>query len=310
MAYFRCSTGGASGSGIPLVVTCSSAFAGLTITCSDGTTTLTDTCPSTSPYEITFNLPNTGEWTVSGTISGVTYSDSIIISDAELEFQTEIDIAVDFYSAANDTVSYTGLDNQTHTITTDASGHASATITIIGSGSTITFTSSVAKDPSNLSNDYSKAITLTRNTTEVYLMPDGTVYYWFGYDNGEFQNVTAANGWSTSGGSLANAPTHNTNTITLSGGASKTCGYGKSTTTGKQGTVHIIGYVNTTNNDAGWALTTGNNKVIPYDTSNVFCKITSTSLQHNSATNSSSNNLAIIQMGGSRTLTLSAAWIV
>lgn len=80
MAYFRCSVG-SGGSGIPLVVTCASAFAGTIITCTDGTTTLTDACPSSSPYEITFNLPNTGTWTISGTISGQTFTTTVTVTE-------------------------------------------------------------------------------------------------------------------------------------------------------------------------------------------------------------------------------------
>ncbi len=181
MAYFECVIGSAtSGSGIPLVATCTSAFAGLPITCSDGTTTLTETCPSASPYEVTFNLPNTGTWIVSGTISGTTYSESVLVNEFDCELKNNIDVTVTVYSANNDTISYTGLDGQTHTITTNSSGQATASITIAPNGSTFTFTSSVAKDPSNLSESYTKSITINSNTTTIYVMPDKALY-WYGY---------------------------------------------------------------------------------------------------------------------------------
>lgn len=45
---------------------------------------------------------------------------------------------------------------------------------------TVTLYSSVAKDSTNLSNDYSKAVRITPNVTEIYLMPDGAVY-WYGH---------------------------------------------------------------------------------------------------------------------------------
>ena len=38
----------------------------------------------------------------------------------------------------------------------------------------------VAKNPSDLTDDYSKTITITDNTTEVYVMPDDGVLYWWG----------------------------------------------------------------------------------------------------------------------------------
>lgn len=90
---FRCTlkSGGASGTGIPLIVTCSVNFAGKTITATDGTTTLTQTCPSTSPYTVQFDLPNTGSWTISGVIEGVTYSETISVTEYQLALNSEFD---------------------------------------------------------------------------------------------------------------------------------------------------------------------------------------------------------------------------
>ena len=91
MAYFHCLIGGgSSGGGLTLTVTCDSQFAGTTITCTDGTTTLTSTCPSASPYEVEFEIPNGGTWTVSGTISGSTFTASIDIPE-ELELHSTPD---------------------------------------------------------------------------------------------------------------------------------------------------------------------------------------------------------------------------
>lgn len=182
------------GDGADLVVTCDSAFAGATITCTDGTTTYTETCPSSSPYIVTFKSIPTGTWTVSAEISGVTYSESVLIQNFDAELKSNININVDFYSAANDTVSYIGaVDGQTHTIVTDSTGHANAQITIQSTGSSITFTSSVAKDPNNLSNAYEKSITLYSNTTDVYVMPD-LCAYWYGWNS---SNIIAVNGYDS-----------------------------------------------------------------------------------------------------------------
>lgn len=83
MAYFHCLIGGgSSGGGYELTVTCDADFAGTTITCTDGVTTLTQTCPSASPYNVVFAIPNGGEWTISGIISGQTHSASIDIPDS------------------------------------------------------------------------------------------------------------------------------------------------------------------------------------------------------------------------------------
>lgn len=83
MAYFHCLIGGgSSGGGYELTVTCDAGFAGTTITATDGVTTLTQTCPSASPYEVVFAIPNGGEWTISGIVSGQTYSTAIDIPDS------------------------------------------------------------------------------------------------------------------------------------------------------------------------------------------------------------------------------------
>lgn len=71
------------GDGADLVVTCASAYSGLTISCSNGSTTYQKTCPTSSPYQVTFESIPTGTWTISGTIEGQTFSTTILISDFE-----------------------------------------------------------------------------------------------------------------------------------------------------------------------------------------------------------------------------------
>ncbi len=80
MAYFECIIGSGSATAIPLIVTCSQNFAGTTITASKtGARTQTQTCPSSSPYEVTFILPEDGTWTISGVVSGQTFSETVTI---------------------------------------------------------------------------------------------------------------------------------------------------------------------------------------------------------------------------------------
>lgn len=205
----------AGGGKLKLEVTCDSVFAGTTITCTDGVTTLTQTCPSASPYTVFFKLPNGGEWTISGTYNGTTYTENVLVDlNAILELATSI--TVDFYSAANDTVTYVGIDNVVHTITTNSSGYASATFTIKPSGSTLTFISSVAKNPDSLQTSYTKEITLTSSTQSVYFMPNENTLYWWGYRSSNLQNCSTANGWVISWGSPFDAITANTNYINIS----------------------------------------------------------------------------------------------
>ena len=218
---------GGSGNDITLVVTCDSAFAGTTITCSDGTTTLTNTCPSTSPYEITFRLPNAGAWTVSGVVLGVTVSESIVIQNLEVELKAVESVTIDVYSASNDTISYTGIDSQTHTITTDSNGYASTNILVDKiNGSSLTFISSVAKDTSDITSDYSKTILVTTNTTSIYIMPDGAIY-WYGFYKESMISVAAMVSGSTS---TRRAPTitNNTNNVVVALQLSSDATYGGS----------------------------------------------------------------------------------
>lgn len=119
-------------------------------------------------------------------------------------------ITVTLYSAASDTVSFTD-DAGSKTAVTDTSGKkTSVSIVIPYNGKTITFTSSVAKNPSNLSNAYSKSIALTRSTTEIKVMPDAALYWW-GYKSSACQVLSAANGWTPTGGFSFSTPTFNTN---------------------------------------------------------------------------------------------------
>ena len=84
MAYFEWiigSNGGGGSTGIPLIVTCDAQFAGSTITATkSGAATQSAVCPSSSPYQVTLELPEDGTWTVSGVVSGQTFSEVVTIT--------------------------------------------------------------------------------------------------------------------------------------------------------------------------------------------------------------------------------------
>ena len=230
MAYFHCLIGGgSSGGGYELTVTCDADFAGTTITCTDGVTTLTQTCPSSSPYEVVFEIPNGGDWTISGVVGGHTVSTGVNIPTSASLIAT-VQQTVTIHSAKEDTISYTDIDGATQTITF-ASGATSkqVQITIEPSGSSITFTSSVAKNPNNLSQDYSKTFTITASTTDIYLMPDAVkTLYWWGYESDNLEDCSTANGWVVGYTNYGfNAPTHNKNHISVpSNSNNNTCAIG------------------------------------------------------------------------------------
>ena len=131
------------------------------------------------------------------------------------------------YSAASDTLSFTDLDGS-KTVTTNSSGQGSVSITYI-SGMVITFTSSVAKNPNNLSEDYSKPIQLLEDTTEIYVMPNKDTLYWYGYKSSNLESCTSANGWSWSSSQSMGEPTYNTNNISLNPSSGQVKGIGSKT---------------------------------------------------------------------------------
>lgn len=94
--------GGGGGTGTSLVVSCESSFAGTTITCSDGTNTYTETCSSTSPYQAIFVGVPEGVWTISGVVSGRTYTTSVTITGFEATLVTFVELTNVSYSTAYD----------------------------------------------------------------------------------------------------------------------------------------------------------------------------------------------------------------
>lgn len=125
------------------------------------------------------------------------------------------------HSAANDTIYMKKDGSPVVLTTTDSNGVGTLDFTQFDDGVTYTLYSSVAKDPNNLSNDYSKNIRITKNkygcTTEAYLMPDGAIY-WYGYSPYDSTITTYATINSTeasSGGYSGLAPTINRNVNNL-----------------------------------------------------------------------------------------------
>ena len=163
------------------ISTSSSDLYGKTITIKKGSTVVGTTAFS-AQGSASYTVHETGTYTCE--CEG--YSGSATVS-AETTYNVTINTAetyhltVNIYSAASDTLSYTD-DNGAQTVTTDSTGKATGvniTITEQTPGTaSITFTSSVAKDPDNLSNDYSKSVTVTESTTDIYIMPDACVYWW------------------------------------------------------------------------------------------------------------------------------------
>lgn len=151
--------------------------------------------------------------------SGIGFSTKDIQFYGRASAQTNI-----IHSAPNDTIYMLENGSQVVLTTTNSDGIGTLDFTQFMDG-TYTLYSSVAKDPDNLSNDFSKSIRITKTsyggTTEVYLMPDTVkTLYWFGYMSDNCEELSAANGWTCRSNWYWKVPTYNTNDITVSGGSS------------------------------------------------------------------------------------------
>ena len=112
-----------------------------------------------------------------------------------------LELNVTFYSASGETIKYKRQNSDELILLgkADNTGKGNGTI-ICKDGETITFSGDIAKDTTGTT-AYSKDITITSNTTEIYVMPDGAVY-WYGnmctelpLGGGEYINTN--NGWSS-----------------------------------------------------------------------------------------------------------------
>lgn len=204
--WFRCSGGNGTGGGATITVTYSSQFYNKTMTCSKGSKTYTKI--TTSSGSTVFDVDEAGTWTI--TCDGTSRTVDVV-----LEYSTQMAITkiITVYSAASDTVSFTDVTGA-KTVTTNTSGQGSVAITFIPNESII-FTSSVAKNPDDLSADYSKDVRVNENVAEVYVMPNNSLY-WYGYNNG-IETIKAENGWSNDSqhSNTFIQPTYNTKYIDI-----------------------------------------------------------------------------------------------
>ena len=145
-------------------------------------------------------------------------------AQCNLEFETATEVEAIIYSAAVDEVYYyNDYEEKVILGTTDTTGKLENAILPVRE---IKLYSTVAKDPSNLSDAYSKDINVVTTTNRVFLMPNDNVLYWWGYNN---LGGSSNNGWP-----VRSAASFKTNYIYTLGP-----GYSSWTATGTVDKVHV-----------------------------------------------------------------------
>ena len=191
-------------------------FQGKTITITKGGSSSTVQLPS-NKTEVLLLVKSKGEYSITYLESGHTYSASVDVVKSDELYETTLyskdTINVTIYSAKGDTITYTDADNVEKTAVFDNdSASKVVTLAIIPSGISITFNSSIAYDDENYyqrtynnipikvlnSVYYSKTVTVDKNTTEIYLMPSGALY-WYGWVSDNIESAITSNGWTLVG---------------------------------------------------------------------------------------------------------------
>lgn len=226
MAYFECTTGIGAGGGATITVTYNSSFYNKTMTCSNGTKTYTKTTTSSGSTE--FKVSDAGTWTI--TCNGISRTVNVVLN---YSIAMAITKTITVYGAAGATISFTDAVGA-KTVTLNNSGQGSVSITIIPPSQSITFTdTNKSKNPNNLSQNFSRAITISESTSAIYVMPTNTTLYWYGYKSSNLESTTTANGWSNY---VNGTVTYNTNSVTVGANG----GIGNKTSISSISKVHSI----------------------------------------------------------------------
>lgn len=206
------------------------------------------------------------------------------------------------HSAPNDTIYYMEDGSPVIVATTNSDGDGILDFSSL-EDKEYTFYSSVAKDPSNLSNDFSKTIRITKSeyggTTEMYLLPDTVkTLYWYGYMSNDCETLTTANGWTSY---IDGTVTFNTNDASLASNAG--IGTKKSTSFTK---VHTI--CKSTAVSGGIGVTLRTNSVKNGNSSNYVYQSVTNTIQHLEIAPSSGHIYAYVNSVDGRTGSVYALW--
>lgn len=140
-------------------------------------------------------IVKTSDGTDEGNTGNIEITSDDIINKTTLvrSLNLTLELNVTFYSASGETIKYKRQNSDELILLgkADNTGKGNGTI-ICKEGETITFSGDIAKDKEN--NTYSKSIILTKDTTEIYVMPDGKVIYWYGYGSDNMTGINEQNG--------------------------------------------------------------------------------------------------------------------
>lgn len=176
-------------------VTLESGFVGSSITCTNGTDTIVKTASTAS---LTFYPPTTGTWNIIGSIGGTAFTVSATVSSlstpVSVSLASYITVTVTMHGAKGATITYTDA-NGAQTVTLDSTGLRTGISITATPNTPITFTdTNMAKNPDNLTQNYTKDVTITAGMTDLYVMPEKSIY-WYGNKN-NFGVMTSANMWT------------------------------------------------------------------------------------------------------------------
>ena len=257
-------------------------FRGLSLTCSQtGGSTITKTAPS-GANSMSFYPDATGTWEITGTYSGQSYSTgeitvSLLSTAVSANLQTYIIATVTLHGAVGATISYvdvTGL--QTKAL--DENGEcANVVVKCDPSNPYVSFVdTNKSKLPEDLTKSYFKRVEITDALTDIYIMPDNSLY-WYGYEDSNCEDCTSANGWSATGFTIK-TPTHNSNDIAVpTSGGTETCAVGNKIAVSST-KAHAVTKTITLSSSYGVAIRTDSTKNIMANTS-VFQTVANT-MQH------------------------------
>jgi len=207
----------------------------------------------------------------------------------------------DIYGAAQDTIYYsTNGTDWTVVGQTDSNGYLANAVL---PDTAFILKSSVAKNPEDLTADYTKAFNTDSNVLR--FMPDNCLY-WYGYMSSDAEETKPANGWTLYSGYTFVAPTYSTNKLTMTtvliSGGNTQCGIGSKNIVNNATRLCTITQGKTMDKTRYGELFSAANKTLVNDT-----ELTNSAIAKSQKTISGSSYVAVMT-NGARSIDVYALW--